>query len=131
MHGQADVAMGGDGKPVACFNCGTRDAELKTCTGCKQVAYCGKHCQSTHWKVIHKYECKRLKAGQMPGGVRSRGFAKSLRDGMRKSNTGTGGGGGGLGTANNEQAPQRKQQHQHKKKKNRKNNKGKKKKKKR
>ncbi|KXJ95113.1 hypothetical protein Micbo1qcDRAFT_192221 [Microdochium bolleyi] len=32
--------------------------EVKTCTGCKRVAYCSKKCQSKAWKLDHKYECK-------------------------------------------------------------------------
>ncbi|KIW03676.1 uncharacterized protein PV09_04997 [Verruconis gallopava] len=38
--------------------------EIKKCTGCRIVAYCGKSCQSQHWKRCHKYMCKILKESQ-------------------------------------------------------------------
>jgi SET and MYND domain-containing protein len=31
---------------------------VKECVGCKQAKYCGKGCQTSHWKAGHKTECK-------------------------------------------------------------------------
>ena len=42
-----------------CANCcvpGDR-AVLKDCARCKLVAYCGKNCQTEHWKISHKKFC--------------------------------------------------------------------------
>ncbi|TID26386.1 set and mynd domain [Venturia nashicola] len=33
--------------------------EVKACTGCKQVWYCGKKCQAEAWKRSHKFECRK------------------------------------------------------------------------
>ncbi|KAI1263345.1 SET domain-containing protein [Xylariaceae sp. FL1019] len=35
--------------------------EVKSCVGCKRVAYCSKKCQSKAWKSEHKYECKAIR----------------------------------------------------------------------
>jgi hypothetical protein len=35
--------------------------KLQKCTACKQVAYCSRQCQRTHWKV-HKPACKAAQA---------------------------------------------------------------------
>ncbi|KAI0162210.1 SET domain-containing protein [Xylariaceae sp. FL1272] len=37
--------------------------EVKSCVGCKRVAYCSKKCQSKAWKREHKYECKAISPG--------------------------------------------------------------------
>lgn len=42
-----------------CFNCG--QLANGRCTGCKSVAYCGKTCQTHHWKTGHKKVCKTKK----------------------------------------------------------------------
>jgi hypothetical protein len=34
------------------------EISLKTCTGCSQVKFCGKECQTKAWKAYHKLECK-------------------------------------------------------------------------
>ena len=34
--------------------------KLKACTSCKQVAYCDRECQKSHWKA-HKVECKKFR----------------------------------------------------------------------
>eukprot|EP01116_Phalansterium_solitarium_P018745 TRINITY_DN5079_c0_g1_i1.p1 TRINITY_DN5079_c0_g1~~TRINITY_DN5079_c0_g1_i1.p1 ORF type:complete len:149 (+),score=7.93 TRINITY_DN5079_c0_g1_i1:780-1226(+) len=34
---------------------------LKRCAGCERVSYCGKTCQTSHWKAEHKRVCKTLK----------------------------------------------------------------------
>ena len=44
-------------------------AELKTCTGCKIVVYCGKACQKAHWKQ-HKEVCRRMPKGKRVPGKR-------------------------------------------------------------
>jgi hypothetical protein len=48
--------------------------EVKTCSGCRRVAYCSKPCQSKAWKREHKYECKILAPTDrpvLPDGVRA------------------------------------------------------------
>ena len=68
---RASVPGGGDdGKSSfrsMCANCSktTRDKdasgkylELKKCKRCKTVVYCCRECQVTHWKAVHKVECK-------------------------------------------------------------------------
>ena len=40
-----------------CLSCGVSKRNLKTCKGCGNAKYCGKECQTKHWK-IHKEECK-------------------------------------------------------------------------
>ncbi|EXJ64452.1 hypothetical protein A1O7_00788 [Cladophialophora yegresii CBS 114405] len=34
------------------------ELSLKTCTGCSQVKFCGKACQTKAWKAYHKLECR-------------------------------------------------------------------------
>jgi SET and MYND domain-containing protein len=36
--------------------------KVNWCTGCKQVKYCSKKCQSQAWKAGHKQECKKFAA---------------------------------------------------------------------
>jgi hypothetical protein len=43
-------------RTCAALSCEGRDASL-TCSRCRQVTYCSKTCQKTHWS-IHKSECK-------------------------------------------------------------------------
>lgn len=33
--------------------------DLKQCSGCKSVQYCGKACQTNHWKQVHRLTCKK------------------------------------------------------------------------
>ena len=42
-----------------CFNCG--QAAGGRCVACGSVAYCGKPCQTIHWKTGHKKVCKTIK----------------------------------------------------------------------
>ena len=44
----------------ACGKAGTPGGDLKKCTACKSVWYCGVNCQIDHRKA-HKKECKRIK----------------------------------------------------------------------
>lgn len=47
--------------------------EVKSCTGCRRVAYCSRGCQSKSWKREHKYECKVISVEDrppLPPGVR-------------------------------------------------------------
>ena len=43
----------------------------KKCTGCNEVAYCGKEHQRKHWS-IHKKDCKCWKVIEDPTGVKGR-----------------------------------------------------------
>lgn len=47
---------------AACSHCGVTAADLKTCTRCRAVNYCGRECQAAHWKAGHKQQCKPPKA---------------------------------------------------------------------
>ena len=44
---------------VRCGSCNksSEEHELKACARCKKVKYCGKDCQTKHWKT-HKHSCK-------------------------------------------------------------------------
>ena len=35
-----------------CGHCGARDVNLKMCSVCKRVRYCGAGCQTAHWKYV-------------------------------------------------------------------------------
>jgi len=35
-----------------------RPGEFSQCSRCKKTKYCGKDCQTKHWKAGHKKECK-------------------------------------------------------------------------
>ena len=57
--GKADVK--------SCANCGVEEApnqKLSVCTGCRKVWYCGRSCQSMHYKppANHKGVCKPVRA---------------------------------------------------------------------
>ena len=41
-----------------CANCSKQLAHVKFCMRCCKVAYCGKQCQTEHWKKYHKASCK-------------------------------------------------------------------------
>ena len=43
----------------------------KKCTGCNEVAYCGKEHQRKHWST-HKKDCKFWKVIEDPSGVKGR-----------------------------------------------------------
>jgi uncharacterized UBP type Zn finger protein len=46
-----------------CAVCGVT-AALQMCSGCGQVAYCGREHQLMHWKEQHKIECKKAQAAK-------------------------------------------------------------------
>lgn len=39
---------------TVCKNVG----KVSVCGGCKKTRYCSKACQTSHWKAIHKRECR-------------------------------------------------------------------------
>ena len=43
-----------------CGSCGVSDKEKKltTCAQCKSIFYCGRDCQTKHWKEGHKEDCR-------------------------------------------------------------------------
>ncbi len=43
-----------------CSHCEVTSPNLKKCTQCGKVQYCGKECQSQYW-LVHKLECKKTK----------------------------------------------------------------------
>jgi ankyrin repeat protein len=51
-----DVAPPQPGACVACGVDGGGDAAFKKCARCKDVTYCGKECQRSHWR-LHKASC--------------------------------------------------------------------------
>jgi len=42
-----------------CAFCHSNTGDLKRCLGCKKVFYCGKQCQTQHWKE-HKKKCQKI-----------------------------------------------------------------------
>ncbi|KAL9973764.1 hypothetical protein ACROYT_G020260 [Oculina patagonica] len=44
----------------SCANCGCKQRFIKRCTACKQVFYCSKECQVSHWPH-HKPSCQDLR----------------------------------------------------------------------
>ena len=47
-------------KVLKCAFCQIHKSDLKRCLGCENVSYCGKKCQTQHWKV-HKPECRQAR----------------------------------------------------------------------
>jgi len=43
-------------KLKTCIQCG--DRAVYQCGDCKEAIYCGKQCQTQHWRMEHKFECK-------------------------------------------------------------------------
>ena len=51
-------------EPWICDGCGSVESfcgDFKGCSGCKKAKYCSKPCQTKHWKLFHKFECKSSK----------------------------------------------------------------------
>jgi len=55
--GQAPTSYKCDGSRKQLF-------AVRACSGCKKKSYCGKACQTTHWRAGHKEECARLRSEQ-------------------------------------------------------------------
>ena len=53
-------------KVIRCSRCGKVRGSLKKCTQCLGVQYCGKACQSEHWKT-HKTVCKKHDSSPIGG----------------------------------------------------------------
>lgn len=47
---------------LACKKLGEPGVVMSWCSGCKQVYYCSKSCQTKHWKKEHKRQCKLLQS---------------------------------------------------------------------
>ncbi|KAK0727030.1 hypothetical protein B0T26DRAFT_637160 [Lasiosphaeria miniovina] len=47
---------------VGCDGCWREDGEMKKCTACGELQYCGKECQAKAWNDSHKIDCKMIKA---------------------------------------------------------------------
>eukprot|EP01102_Stenamoeba_stenopodia_P001576 TRINITY_DN11392_c0_g1_i1.p1 TRINITY_DN11392_c0_g1~~TRINITY_DN11392_c0_g1_i1.p1 ORF type:complete len:382 (-),score=63.28 TRINITY_DN11392_c0_g1_i1:58-1203(-) len=48
---------------LSCSNCGKEsapDLALKKCGACGKVQYCGRECQTEHWKNGHREDCKKI-----------------------------------------------------------------------
>ena len=56
-----------------------REANLKTCSGCKGAKYCSTKCQKVHWEKTHKHMCKNLRER------RSAGFERNTSKLMKKA----------------------------------------------
>jgi len=54
----AEQPQGSAPTPV-CANCNKSGDDLKLCTGCRYVHYCGRDCQLAHRKA-HKKRCKEM-----------------------------------------------------------------------
>jgi len=50
-----------------CDECVQQSDDLKRCTQCKEVWYCGKKCQSQAWKNGHKVWCGKIAVRDIPG----------------------------------------------------------------
>ena len=51
--------------PLRCAHCGKAAGpageKLVQCTACRQVRYCGKPCQTAHWRAAHQAQCKQFR----------------------------------------------------------------------
>ena len=45
-----------------CSYCDASNVILKKCGGCRLAYYCGTDCQSSHWRIKHRYECRDMKS---------------------------------------------------------------------
>ncbi|KAH8834385.1 MM3350-like domain-containing protein [Flagelloscypha sp. PMI_526] len=56
-------------KDSACALCGKPgEADMKTCSGCKELWYCDSVCQKRHWKRGHRKDCSRKHLDEHSGG---------------------------------------------------------------
>lgn len=64
-----------------CGCCGRSNVSLLKCSGCRLIAYCGKDCQSYHWRIKHKNECGQVVSDGVNGSTNEMGKApKCLLD---------------------------------------------------
>lgn len=61
-----------------CANCGTADLPLHNCGQCKVTPYCGKPCQTQHWRAGHKGRCMPTEARKPSAEVRPSGAACAI-----------------------------------------------------
>lgn len=57
---------------MTCDFCSTKSNQLKKCSGCKDVSYCSKECQTRDWRLGHKKECQKIgnkERQAIPGGT--------------------------------------------------------------
>lgn len=54
-----------------CACCGRSNVSLLKCSGCRLIAYCGKDCQSYHWRIKHKNECGQVVSDNSSSGSMS------------------------------------------------------------
>jgi hypothetical protein len=47
-----------------CEGCSKVQEKLFSCSQCNLVSYCGKDCQTKHWKAVHKKQCVQCPKGQ-------------------------------------------------------------------
>ena len=63
---QGDERVAGSSAVRQCAGCGKEDGagcKLRSCSGCSVTLYCGRECQTEHWKA-HKEFCKVLQGKQ-------------------------------------------------------------------
>lgn len=61
-----------------CANCGTVDLPLHKCGKCKVTMYCGRPCQTQHWKADHKARCVPIDARKPSAEVRPSGVVCAI-----------------------------------------------------
>jgi hypothetical protein len=42
---------------LSCGECGKNRSDMKVCGGCREVRYCDKDCQRSHW-AVHRKKCR-------------------------------------------------------------------------
>ena len=63
-EGPYDIAVLSKFAETTCHNClelARPDRKLMKCGGCGWMRYCNQTCQVSHWKKVHKIECKIIK----------------------------------------------------------------------
>jgi hypothetical protein len=59
------IALGGSNAKASCNWCLRVEGPLKPCSGCHAAVYCCQRCQRSHWKHVHKWECKAFQMRQI------------------------------------------------------------------
>eukprot|EP01083_Nonionella_stella_P275063 934110_1 len=49
-----------------CGYCRSTKGKKSNCSGCKKICYCNKDCQTKHWHLIHKKQCKKIRKNKYP-----------------------------------------------------------------